>query len=72
MIQFKRISISLCENPGGQSYLFVLRFRFPCALKYCRNKDTEGEHRCGIKTCKKCLTFRYPVQSREYCAWDEP
>jgi len=44
---------------------------YPCALKYCRNQDGEGEHRCGIRTCKKIQTFRYPVKSRLHCSWDE-
>lgn len=45
---------------------------FPCALKYCRNKDSDGEHRCGIKTCRKCMTYRYRAKSRHLCSWDEP
>jgi hypothetical protein len=45
---------------------------FPCTLKYCRNRDGEGEHRCGIKTCQKCVTFRFRAKSRLYCSWDEP
>ena len=44
----------------------------PCALKYCRNKDGDGEHRCGIKTCQKCMTYRYSVKSKLLCSWDEP
>ncbi|CAB4053902.1 unnamed protein product [Lepeophtheirus salmonis] len=44
---------------------------FPCALKYCSNKEGEGEHRCGIKTCRKCMTYRYPVRSKNLCHWDE-
>jgi len=43
---------------------------YPCALKYCRNQDSEGEHRCGIKTCKKTVIFRYPVKSKLHCMWD--
>ena len=42
----------------------------PCALKYCRQKDGV-EQRCGIKTCKKCLTFRYRAKSKLHCLWDE-
>ena len=45
---------------------------FPCSLKYCRNRDGEGEHRCGIKSCQKCLTFRYKAKSKLHCSWDEP
>jgi len=44
---------------------------YPCALKYCRNQDSDGEHRCGIRTCKKTLTFRYPAKSKLHCLWDE-
>jgi len=46
----------------------------PCALKYCRQKDGDGqmvEQRCGIKTCRKCLTFRYRAKSKLHCLWDE-
>lgn len=45
---------------------------YPCALKYCRNREGEGEHRCGIKTCQKCLTYRYKARSKSHCSWDEP
>ena len=45
---------------------------YPCALKYCRNHEGDGEHRCGIKTCQKCLTFRYRAKSKLHCSWDEP
>ena len=45
---------------------------YPCTLKYCRNRDGDGEHRCGIKTCQKCLTFRYKAKSKSHCSWDEP
>ena len=44
---------------------------FPCALKYCKNREGEGEHRCGIRTCRKCLTFRYPIKAKNLCMWDE-
>lgn len=44
---------------------------YPCALKYCRNQDSEGEHRCGIRTCKKTMMFRYPAMSKQHCLWDE-
>lgn len=39
---------------------------YPCALKYCQNKDGEGEHRCGIKTCKKSITYEWATAFR-YC-----
>ena len=45
---------------------------YPCSIKYCKNKDNEEEHRCGVKTCLKALTFRYKVKSKLYCNWDEP
>ena len=37
---------------------------YPCALKYCQNKDGEGEHRCGIRTCKKGITYKWATYSR--------
>ena len=37
---------------------------YPCTLKYCKNKDGDGEHRCGIKTCRKSITFRWATSSR--------
>jgi len=42
---------------------------YPCALKYCRNQDG-NETRCGIKTCRKTKTFRYPAKSKFHCRWD--
>ena len=45
---------------------------YPCSIRYCKNNDDEGEHRCGVKTCLKVLTFRYKVKSKLYCNWDEP
>jgi len=44
---------------------------YPCALKYCRNQSGEGEHRCGIRTCSKCTTFRFMAHSKNLCSWDE-
>lgn len=44
---------------------------YPCALKYCRNQSGEGEHRCGIRTCSKCTTFKYVVKHKNLCSWDE-
>ncbi len=43
---------------------------YPCALKYCRNREGDGEHRCGIKTCRKCTTYRFPVRTKKLCMWD--
>ena len=37
---------------------------YPCALKYCQNKDGDGEHRCGIRTCKKTITYQWPSTLR--------
>ena len=37
---------------------------YPCALKYCQNKDGEGEHRCGIRTCKKGITYQWATSFR--------
>jgi len=61
-------------SDGGSSCQCTIQVMFnwyPCSLKYCRNQDGEGEHRCGIKTCRKTLTFRYPVRSTHLCKWDE-
>lgn len=44
---------------------------YPCALKYCRNREGEGEHRCGIRTCRKCTTYRFPTKFKNLCLWDE-
>ena len=44
--------------------------RYPCGLKYCKNKEGEGEHRCGIKTCRKCQVYKFPAKSKVYCLWD--
>lgn len=46
---------------------------YPCGLKYCRGKDTAGKvvsYRCGIKTCKRCLTFNHVVDTKSKCLWD--
>ena len=46
----------------------------PCALKYCKNRGDDGEmteHRCGIKTCQKCTTFRYKTKTKLHCLWDD-
>lgn len=46
----------------------------PCALKYCKNRGEDGEtteHRCGIKTCQKCTTFRYKTKTKLHCLWDQ-
>ena len=45
---------------------------YPCALKYCPKPYGKGEHRCGLKSCQKCLTFRYKAKSKLHCSWDEP
>ena len=52
------------------SYVAIF-FRYPCALKYCRNREGEGEHRCGIRTCRKCTTYRFPTKFKNLCLWDE-
>ncbi|KAH3701844.1 out at first protein-like [Dreissena polymorpha] len=47
---------------------------YPCGLKYCRGKDSSGKvvnYRCGIKTCKRCLVFKYPVNQKMLCLWDD-
>lgn len=46
---------------------------YPCGLKYCRGKDTVGKvvsYRCGIKTCKRCLTFLHVANRKQKCVWD--
>lgn len=43
---------------------------YPCTLKYCKNSEGEGEHRCGIKTCRKCTNYFFPAKSKKSCLWD--
>jgi len=46
---------------------------YPCGLKYCRGKDSSGKivnYRCGIKTCRKCRSFYFPVEKKYMCLWD--
>ncbi|XP_005111897.2 out at first protein [Aplysia californica] len=46
---------------------------YPCGLKYCHGKDTGGRvvsYRCGIKTCKRCLSFVYVAKLKTKCLWD--
>jgi len=49
---------------------------YPCALKFCRSDGSDGslgvEHRCGIRTCSKCFTFKYGVSNPAECSWDTP
>ncbi|CAG7836127.1 unnamed protein product [Allacma fusca] len=45
---------------------------YPCALKYCRGRDTgtgskSSPYRCGIHTCKLCRHHRYSVPRRFSC-----
>ncbi|XP_077564060.1 BRICHOS-like domain-containing protein out at first isoform X1 [Haemaphysalis longicornis] len=43
---------------------------FPCGLKWCR--DTKrAAFRCGIRSCRKCREFRFPVLDRALCPWDD-
>ncbi|KAH8412682.1 hypothetical protein KR009_004496 [Drosophila setifemur] len=58
---------------------------YPCGLKYCKGKGTQGadssgaqqqqqqqtNYRCGIKTCRKCTQFTYYVRQKQQCLWDE-
>ncbi|XP_065339300.1 out at first protein [Cloeon dipterum] len=47
---------------------------YPCGLKFCKSKDNSGKlvsYRCGIKTCRKCRLFEYPVRQKQLCLWDE-
>ncbi|XP_054168777.1 out at first protein-like [Oppia nitens] len=50
---------------------------YPCALKYCKNKDNNNNnnnkiqtYRCGIKTCRKCRDFQFLTHLRQDCMWD--
>jgi len=46
---------------------------YPCGLKYCHGKDTGGRvvsYRCGIKTCKRCLSFVFVAKTKSKCLWD--
>lgn len=47
---------------------------YPCGLKYCRGKDSSGKYvsyRCGIKTCKRHLSFDHVAKQKLYCLWDD-
>ncbi|XP_069110549.1 out at first protein-like [Argopecten irradians] len=47
---------------------------YPCGLKYCRGKDSTGKYvsyRCGIKTCKRHLSFDFVSKQKMNCLWDE-
>jgi len=64
-------ALSSLKGQACQCTMAVDFYWYPCALKYCRNQDSDGEHRCGIRTCKKTMTFRYPAKSKLHCLWDE-
>ncbi|XP_046454442.1 out at first protein-like [Daphnia pulex] len=48
---------------------------YPCGLKFCRGHDQQTgkalSYRCGIKTCKKCLDYSFPVKNFLFCPWDD-
>ncbi|KAI9553238.1 hypothetical protein GHT06_021134 [Daphnia sinensis] len=48
---------------------------YPCGLKFCRGHDQQTgkalSYRCGIKTCKKCLNYAFPVKNSQFCPWDD-
>ena len=47
---------------------------YPCGLKYCKGQDSSGKtvnYRCGIKTCKKCRSFRFYATRKLNCMWNE-
>lgn len=46
---------------------------YPCGLKYCRGKDSSGKYvsyRCGIKTCKRFMSFDFVAKQKMFCLWD--
>ncbi|CAN8013786.1 unnamed protein product [Ixodes persulcatus] len=43
---------------------------FPCGLKWCRDAGRASSFRCGIRTCRKCHQFLYPVRTRSLCLWE--
>lgn len=57
-----------------QCHLHICVPWYPCALKYCKGKDSSSgkliNYRCGIRTCRKCRIFRYPVKQKSSCPWD--
>ena len=74
-ILHNKLPCSSSDNIGGTPCICSRQVWinwYPCSLKYCRNHEGDGEHRCGIKTCQKCLTFRYRAKSKLHCSWDEP
>lgn len=47
---------------------------YPCGLKYCRGKDSAGRYvsyRCGIKTCRRFLSYDFVVDKKYNCLWDD-
>lgn len=43
---------------------------YPCSLKFCRNLNADGEHRCGIRTCSRCTVHNYLAPDPASCPWD--
>ncbi|XP_076110173.1 out at first protein-like [Mytilus galloprovincialis] len=46
---------------------------YPCGLKYCRGKDSTGKYvsyRCGIKTCRRFMSFDFVARQKMFCLWD--
>lgn len=43
---------------------------YPCSLKFCRNQNADGEHRCGIRTCSKCTVHNYLAPTSSSCPWE--
>lgn len=47
---------------------------YPCGLKYCRGKDSAGRYvsyRCGIKTCRRFISYDFVVDKKHNCLWDD-
>jgi len=51
-----------------------LNSNFEFRLKFCRGHDQSGKalsYRCGIKTCRKCLHYRFSARNHYACPWDD-
>ncbi|XP_062577557.1 out at first protein-like [Saccostrea cucullata] len=47
---------------------------YPCGLKYCRGKDSTGRYvsyRCGIKTCRRFISYDFVAEKKYNCLWDD-
>lgn len=68
-----RVSSSLSSDECLCRLNFCIPW-YPCGLKFCRGHDQSGKalsYRCGIKTCRKCLHYRFSARNHYACPWDD-